>query len=571
MNLLDATLIRFLFASIGWLAAGVAVWGVLALARRYLPALGMQRTPWMLGQIALAVTFIILMLPQAQQLHMLPVFDVDLSPATASVVALPARAAGVTSALAEPRSWLSWSAWAWALAYTGGLLWMLARLFHGQRALAQLLRAGAHLPADAALPPIIEVDAPISPMLVGPFRPRLLLPLALRTIDPLQRDLIVAHELTHWRRGDLWWLVACALLQALCWFNPAMRLLRARLVWAQELGCDRDVLRGRPQVQRKAYAAALVAQLRFQYQAAPANALAFGGVAPDTLTARVALIRTPVLARHAGRARCAGLAALALVFGANLALQPALAWGDAPETLDCTLMLDAATGEVLVEEGRCDVRTTPVSIFNIAVSLMGFDAGILQDAHTPALPFKAGYVDWQPSWRATTDPTSWIRNSTVWYAQQVTSRLGERRVQDYVGRFDYGNQDLTGGVDMAWIASSLQVSPREQAAFLRKVANRELPVSAHAFDMTAQLLRLPTLADGWQVYGKTGTASGDGAGDNRRALGWFVGWATKDGRTVVFARQTFGPRDPDRAAGPLLKERFLHALPGRLATLSPST
>lgn len=574
MNLLDATLIRFLFASIGCLAAGLAVWGVLAIARRYLPALGMQRTPWMLGQVALAATFIILMLPQAQQLHMLPVFDVDLSPATAGAVALPARAAGATSALAEPRSWLAWTAWAWALAYTGGLLWMLARLFHGQRALARLLCAGAHLPADGALPPMIEVDAPISPMLVGPFRPRLLLPLALRAIDPLQRELIVAHELTHWRRGDLWWLFACALLQALCWFNPAMRLLRARLVWAQELGCDRDVLRGRPQVQRKAYAAALVAQLRLQYGAAPANALAFGGVAPDTVTARVALIRTPVLARNTGRARCAGLAALALVFGANLALQPALAWGDAPEALDCTLMLDAATGAVLVEEGRCDVRTTPASTFNIAVSLMGFDAGILQDAHTPALPFKAGYTDWQPSWRATTDPTSWIRNSTVWYAQQVTGRLGERRVQDYVGRFDYGNQDLAGGVDRAWISSSLQVSPREQVAFLRKVANRELPVSAHAFDMTAQLLRLPLLADGWQVFGKTGTASGsarDGAGDTGRALGWFAGWATKDGRTVVFARQNLGPRHPDRAAGPLLKEHFLRALPGRLATLSPST
>lgn len=567
----DALAIRFLFASLGCLAAGMAVWGVLVLVRRYLPALAMQRAPWMLGQVALAATFIVLMLPQAQQLHMLPVFEVDLSPAIASAVAMSTQTVGPTGTLAEARSWLAWTAWSWMLAYTGGLLWMLARLCQGQRALARLLRAGAHLPSGAALPVMIEVDAPISPMLIGPFRPRLLLPLALRTIDPLQRDLIIAHELTHWRRGDLWWLAACALLQALCWFNPAMRLLRARLVWAQELGCDRDVLRGRPQIQRKAYAAALVAQLRFQYQAAPANALAFGGVAPDTLAARVALIRTPGSDGHATRARCAGLGALALVFGANLALQPALAWDAAPQALDCTLMLDAATGAVLVEEGRCDVRTTPASIFNIAVSLMGFDAGILQDAHTPALPFKAGYVDWQPSWRAATDPTSWIRNSTVWYAQQVTGRLGERRVQDYVGRFDYGNQDLTGGVDIAWIASSLQVSPREQAAFLRKVANRELPVSAHAFDMTAQLLRLPLLADGWQVYGKTGTASGDGAGENRRALGWFVGWATKDGHTVVFARQTFGPRDPDRAAGPLLKERFLRTLPGRLATLLPST
>lgn len=567
----DALAIRFLFASLGCLAAGMAVWGVLVLVRRYLPALAMQRAPWMLGQVAIAATFIVLMLPQAQQLHMLPVFDIDLSPTTAATIATSTQTVGPTGTLAEARSWLAWAAWSWMLAYTGGLLWMLARLCQGQCALARLLRAGAHLPSRAALPVMIEVDAPISPMLVGPFRPRLLLPLALRTIDPLQRDLIIAHELTHWRRGDLWWLAACALLQALCWFNPAMRLLRARLVWAQELGCDRDVLRGRPQIQRKAYAAALVAQLRFQYQAAPANALAFGGVAPDTLAARVALIRTPGSDRHATRARCAGLGALALVFGANLALQPALAWNAAPQALDCTLMLDAATGAVLVEEGRCDVRTTPASIFNIAVSLMGFDAGILQDAHTPALPFKAGYVDWQPSWRAATDPTSWIRNSTVWYAQQVTGRLGERRVQDYVGRFDYGNQDLTGGVDIAWIASSLQVSPREQAAFLRKVANRELPVSAHAFDMTAQLLRLPTLADGWQVYGKTGTASGDGAGDKGRALGWFVGWATKDGRTVVFARQTFGPRDPDRAAGPLLKERFLRTLPGRLATLLPST
>jgi bla regulator protein BlaR1 len=575
MTALDAGAIRFLFASIGCLAAGLAVWGVAELARRRLPALGMQRSIWLLGQVAIAATFLLLLVPQGQHVPMLAVFEIDLSAATGGATSASGAAdgtAGMPAAIAHSRSWLALTAWLWVMAYMGGVLWMLVRLCHGQRAVNRLLRGGTRLPpgADATLPPAIEVNAPIPPMLVGPFRPRLLLPLSLRAIDPLQRDLIVAHELTHWRRGDLWWLAACAVLGALCWFNPVMRLLRARLSWAQELGCDRDVLRGRPQVQRKAYAAALIAQLRLQLGVVQPTALAFGGVSPDTLAARVALIRAPGLERHAARARCAGLAALALVFGANLALQPALAWNDAPETLDCTLMLDAASGAVLLQEGRCDVRTTPASIFNIAVSLMGFDAGILRDAHTPALPFKAGYVDWQPSWRTTTDPTSWIRNSTVWYAQQVTGRIGARGVKDYVGRFDYGNRDLSGGLEVAWIGSSLQISPIEQAAFLRKVVNRKLPIKAHAFDMTTQLLRLPALADGWDVYGKTGTASGigrDGAEDPDRSLGWFVGWATKGGRTVVFARQTLGPSHPTRAAGPLLKEAFLRALPGKLATL----
>lgn len=569
MTALDQLVIRFLFASAGCLAAGLAVWGAALLARRLLPALGTQRSTWLLAQVAIAATFVLLLLPPAQQARMLPVFEVDVS---AAVGAAPAAstmsvAAGLPPAAAVQRSLL---AWAWMLAYAAGLAWMLGCLWRGQRALTRLTRLGTRASqADAAIPAIIEVDAPIPPMLVGPFKPRLLLPRSLREVDPLQRELIVAHELTHWRRRDLWWLTAGAVLQALCWFNPAMRMLREKLSWAQELGCDRDVLRGRPQAQRKAYAAALVAQLRLQHHAGH-TALAFGGVSPDTLAARVELIRAPGATRHATVARCIGLAILALAFAVNLALQPALAWSSRPANLDCTIMLDAASGAHLVEQGDCGVRATPASTFNIAVSLMGFDAGILRDAHAPALPFKPGYTDWQPSWRATTDPTSWIRNSTVWYAQQVTGRLGAAGLQDYLRRFGYGNQDLSGGPTTAWISSSLQISPREQAAFLRKIVQRELPVSAHAYDMTSTLLRLPALSNGWDVYAKTGTAlltGPDGTEDADRSYGWFVGWAVKDGRTVVFTRMVLAPRDPDRSTGPMLKEAFLRELPARLDAL----
>lgn len=565
----DQLAIRFLFASLGCLAAGLALWGAAGLARRWLPALGMQRSTWLLAQLAITATFVLLLAPAGQQAPMLPVFEVDVSAAASAGAAQPAlgeHASGPAAAVGR-RSWLAWLAWAWVLVYVSGLAWMLGRLWHGQRMLERLARSGVR--QAGALPAVIEVDAPIPPMLVGPFRPRLLLPRSLRDMPPLQCELIVAHELTHWRRGDLWWLTAGAMLQALCWFNPAMRRLRERLTWAQELGCDRDVLRGRPPAERRAYAAALVAQLRMQH-AAVHGALAFGGVSPDTLAARVELIRAPAATRHALASRGAGLALLALAFAGNLALQPALAWSGAPARLDCTILLDAASGEPLVEQGDCGARVTPASTFNIAVSLLGYDAGILRDAHSPALPFRQGYADWLPSWRTTTDPTDWIRNSTVWYAQQVTTRLGLEGLQSYVRRFGYGNQDLSGGVTEAWIGSSLRISPREQAHFLRKLVRRELGIDPHAYDMTASLLRLPALPNGWDVHAKTGTAllvAPEGAADPDLSYGWFVGWASKGGRTIVFARMVLDQRQKTGAAGPLLKQAFLRELPARLDKL----
>ncbi|MGV7207552.1 class D beta-lactamase [Oxalobacteraceae bacterium A2-2] len=264
---------------------------------------------------------------------------------------------------------------------------------------------------------------------------------------------------------------------------------------------------------------------------------------------------------------------------ANFALQPALAWNAAPEqqawsALACTTMVDAASGKALEHSGSCGVRITPVSTFNIAVSLMGYDSGILQDQHAPLLPFKPGYVDWQPSWRQALDPAGWIRTSSVWYAQQVTAGLGPQRFQRYVQAFGYGNRDVAGdpgannGLRMAWIDSSLKISADEQAGFLRRLVNRELGVSTHAYDMTAALLRLDVQADGWQVYGKTGSGypvNADGTEDREHAYGWFVGWASKNGRTIVFAQLQQDRKDEPRAAGPRVRDAFLRTLPARLA------
>jgi beta-lactamase class D/beta-lactamase regulating signal transducer with metallopeptidase domain len=587
MSPFDLFSVRFALASAACLAAGLGVWGVTTLARRVLPAFAMQRSGWLLAQCAIAATFVLLLLPQTEQLRMVPAIELAEPHADVVHAATAPTARQPAPALPSARSRLLDAAHAWLLIYLAGLGFALWRLIQGQRIVARLARSGTLLARSESHPgwqgrpapvPTIEVAAAISPMLVGLFRPRLLLPLHLRSFDPVQQQLIIEHELTHWRRGDLRWMTAALVLQTLFWFHPVMRLLRARLSWAQELACDSTVLQGRALVQRKAYAAALLAQLKLQHLPVHMT-LAFGGVGADTLAARMALIRSPRQAARGAWTRAIVLSGLAAVFIGNLALQPALAWHrDAPTDIDCTAMVDARTGTPLLRQGDCSQRVTPASTFNIVVSLMGFDSGILRDAHTPLLPFKQGYIDWNDNWRQATDPTSWIRNSTVWYAQQVTTQLGATRLAQYLARFDYGNRDASGdpgqdnGVTASWIGSSMQISPDEQTAFLRKIVNRELPVNPHAFDITAQLLQLPQLpeAAGWQVYGKTGTASpllANGNEDNAHQYGWFVGWATKGDRTVVFARLLLDKKEADSAAGPRVKAAFLRALPARLAAL----
>lgn len=251
----------------------------------------------------------------------------------------------------------------------------------------------------------------------------------------------------------------------------------------------------------------------------------------------------------------------------------ALVHAQAP--LRCTILIDAATGKALVREGQCDQRVTPASTFKIAISLMGYDSGILQDEHTPALPFKDGYIDWLPEWRATTDPAAWMKKSVIWYSYQVTSRLGQARFERYVNNLNYGNRDWSGlprredGLVLPWLSSSLKISPAEQAVFLTKLVNRKLPISAKAVDMTSRLMQFPPLNNGWKVFAKTGTGNPHVAMDKGPGgdYGWFVGWARKGQRTIVFVRLVQDENDEDIRAGLRVRDAMLAELPGMLDAL----
>jgi len=212
----------------------------------------------------------------------------------------------------------------------------------------------------------------------------------------------------------------------------------------------------------------------------------------------------------------------------------------------CTIVADAADGTVLREEGDCRTRVTPASTFKIPLAVIGFEAGVLRDAHAPVHGFEPGYPDWGgPAWRAPTDPSRWMTHSVVWYSQVIARQLGAAKLAAETARLGFGNADFSGdpgrdnGLERAWIMSSLKVSPAEQVVFLRRLATRTLPVSAHALDETHRIVTVSPAGDGWRLHGKTGMAfprMADGTFDEARAYGWYVGWAEKGGRTLVFAR-----------------------------------
>lgn len=237
----------------------------------------------------------------------------------------------------------------------------------------------------------------------------------------------------------------------------------------------------------------------------------------------------------------------------------------------CTIVADAADGRVLVEQGDCRTRVTPASTFKIPLALIGFDAGFLTGEHAPVLKTRAGDPDWGgEAWRQPTDPVRWLKYSVVWYSQRIAHALGEPTLHRYAQAFGFGNADLAGdpgqdnGLDRAWIMSSLKVSPLEQVVFLRKLVNRQLPVSSTATELTLKIVETFQAPDGTAVQGKTGSAFPrrvDGSFDEARAYGWFVGWTVGSGRRLVFARLTQDDRLETPSSGLRARDALLRDLP----------
>lgn len=102
---------------------------------------------------------------------------------------------------------------------------------------------------------LLRSDSAPTPMLIGIFRPVIILP------DDTEDDelrYVLMHEITHLRRGDLLIKWFTELVISVHWFNPCMLLVRRQINHACELSCDEAVVKGFTFAERKCYSEVLI-------------------------------------------------------------------------------------------------------------------------------------------------------------------------------------------------------------------------------------------------------------------------------------------------------------------------
>ena len=90
---------------------------------------------------------------------------------------------------------------------------------------------------------VLITTASIGPAVIGLFRPKILLPSAIVNRQPLDElEHLIAHELIHIRRGDLWWVLLQTAAGSLFWFHPLVRFAVAGISHESERSCDEETV-----------------------------------------------------------------------------------------------------------------------------------------------------------------------------------------------------------------------------------------------------------------------------------------------------------------------------------------
>ena len=203
---------------------------------------------------------------------------------------------------------------------------------------------------------------------------------------------------------------------------------------------------------------------------------------------------------------------------------------------------------------RARLAYSPASTFKLFNALVALETGVLADEYE-VLRWD-GVERSLPVWNRDHSLASGMRHSVVWLYQDVARRIGQARMDAWIGRVGYGNGDSGGGIDRFWLKQgALRINAEQQIAFLQRLADGTLPFRPQVQEAVRRIALMED-GTGHRLHAKTGWAEREGEDD----LGWYVGWVERDGARWFFALNIDMPAAGDAAKRIAIARRALASL-----------
>jgi beta-lactamase class D len=193
----------------------------------------------------------------------------------------------------------------------------------------------------------------------------------------------------------------------------------------------------------------------------------------------------------------------------------------------CFILFDKNKKEYIkYDTNRCKERFSPASTFKIPNSLIGLETEVIKDEN---YVIKWDSIKtWNPDWNKDHDLKTAIKNSTVWYYQELARRTGPEKMKDFIEKIDYGNKKISGEIDKFWLNDSLKISPDEQIEFLKRFYDESMPFSKRSYEIVKRIIIREDSIE-YKLRGKTGWAIID-----KTNIGWYIGYIEKDKNVYFF-------------------------------------
>ena len=227
------------------------------------------------------------------------------------------------------------------------------------------------------------------------------------------------------------------------------------------------------------------------------------------------------------------------------------AFGDLDGAL---ILIDTSSGQAKTyRPDAAAIRLPPCSTFKIMSALIGIEEGIVTSP-------QQSFYQWDgversiPAWNRDLSFREAFQASCVPAFQQLARQIGQERMLTWIEKIEYGNQDISAGIDVFWLPSrgrqTILISPMEQARLIQRIIAGDVLFSQQSLAVLNQLMLIRD-AEAGQVYGKTG--SGTDA-EGVFVLGWFVGYAESKGNTYAFACTAQGKNVMSRQARAIVEK-----------------